>query len=73
MAGLDFWGEGLLVGATFLAGAAHGWWGGGKMLAALADAPRRSFPPPAVYNFSISLCVQPYIQLVLLAGSVSQH
>ena len=71
--GFDFWGEGPLVGATFPAGAAHGWWGGGKVLAALAVATRLLFPPPVLYNLSISLCVQPYIQLVLLAGSVSQH
>ena len=55
-------------GATFPAGAAHGWWGGGKVLAALAVATRLLFPHPVVYNLSISLCVQPYIQLVLLAG-----
>ena len=71
--GFEFLGEGLLVGATFPAGAAHGWWRGGKVLAALAVATRLPFLPPVVYNLSISLCVQPYIQLVLLAGSFPQH
>ena len=48
--GFDFWGEGPLVGATFPAGAAHGWWEGGKVLAALSLLRRALFPPLVVYN-----------------------
>ena len=59
MAGLDFWGEGPLVGAKFPAGAAHGWWEGGKVLAALSSVTTRRalFPLLVVYNlFHQSVC-----------------
>ena len=73
--GFDFWGEGPLVGAKFPAGAAHGWWEGGKVLAALSllrrDAPYFLFW--LCTTFSTSLCVQPSKQLVLLARSFPQH
>ena len=74
--GFDFWGEGPLVGATFPAGAAHGWWGGGKVLAALSLLRRATyFLLWLCTTFPTSLCVQPYIQLVLLAinRSFPQH
>ena len=73
--GFDFWGEGPLVGAKFPAGAAHGWWEGGKVLAALSLL-RRDAPYFLLWlctTFSTSLCVQPSIQLVLLARSFPQH
>ena len=57
--GFDFWGEGPLVGAKFPAGAAHGWWEGGKVLAALSSVTTRRalFPLLVVYNlFHQSVC-----------------
>ena len=67
--GFDFWGEGLLVG-----GYVPSWCRSRKGVGcALAIATRLLCPPLVVYNLSTSLCVQPYIQLVLLDGSVSQH
>ena len=65
--GFDFWGEGPLVGAKFPAGAAHGWWEGGKVLAALSSVTTRRalFPLLVVYNlFHQSVCAAD-IQLVL--------
>ena len=57
--GFDFWGEGPLVGAKFPAGAAHGWWEGGKVLAALSSVTKRRalFPfPDCVQSFHQSVC-----------------
>ena len=55
--GFDFWGEGLLVGATFPAGAAHGWWGGGKVLAALSLLRRASYFLLRLCTTSPPVCV----------------
>ena len=71
--GFDFGGEGLLVGGYVPSWCRPRLVGRRKGVGCtFAVATRFSFPPPVVYNLSISLCVQPYIQLVLLVGSVSQ-